>query len=62
MQDKAPGLLGQMEHHQIAIYLVAMAVGGLLGSAVPSAGPGLENAINPVLGVLLFVTFPGCGR
>ncbi|MFF9018141.1 bile acid:sodium symporter [Streptomyces sp. NPDC014870] len=46
-----------MDDHQIAIYLVAMAVGGLLGRLAPAAGPGLEHAINPVLGALLFVTF-----
>ncbi|MGW4995441.1 arsenic resistance protein [Streptomyces mirabilis] len=46
-----------MEHQQVAIYLAAMAVGGLLGWAAPSLGPGLEHAINPVLGALLFVTF-----
>ncbi|MBC9728022.1 bile acid:sodium symporter [Streptomyces sp. TRM68367] len=47
-----------MEHHQVTIYLAAMAVGGLLGRLAPAAGPGLlEHAINPVLGALLFVTF-----
>ncbi|MFD4764232.1 arsenic resistance protein [Streptomyces sp. NPDC058439] len=46
-----------MEHHQIAVYLGAMAAGALVGWAAPSAGPGLEHAINPVLGALLFVTF-----
>ncbi|MFC9679032.1 arsenic resistance protein [Streptomyces sp. NPDC056948] len=46
-----------MEHHQVAIYLAAMAAGGLLGWLAPDAGPGLEHAINPVLGSLLFVTF-----
>ncbi|WP_078944082.1 arsenic resistance protein [Streptomyces virginiae] len=46
-----------MEHHQIPIYLGAMALGALLGRAAPAAGPGLEHAINPVLGALLFVTF-----
>ncbi|MEV7123922.1 bile acid:sodium symporter [Kitasatospora griseola] len=46
-----------MEHHQVAIYLAAMAAGGLLGWAAPGLGPGLEHAINPVLGALLFVTF-----
>ncbi|WP_188296975.1 arsenic resistance protein [Streptomyces sp. CBMA156] len=46
-----------MEHHQVVIYLAAMAAGGLLGWLAPSAGPGLEHAINPVLGLLLFVTF-----
>ncbi|MCB5163897.1 bile acid:sodium symporter [Streptomyces bambusae] len=46
-----------MEHHQVAIYLAALAVGGLAGALAPSLGPGLEHAINPVLGALLFVTF-----
>ncbi|WP_236247015.1 bile acid:sodium symporter [Streptomyces sp. CC210A] len=46
-----------MEHHQVAIYLAAMAAGALLGWAAPGLGPGLEHAINPVLGALLFVTF-----
>ncbi|MFJ4687279.1 bile acid:sodium symporter [Streptomyces sp. NPDC088789] len=46
-----------MERHQVAIYLAAMAAGGLLGVLAPGAGPGLEHAINPVLGALLFVTF-----
>ncbi|MEU9148142.1 bile acid:sodium symporter [Streptomyces sp. NPDC048349] len=46
-----------MEHHQVAIYLVAMAAGALLGRLAPAAGPGLAPAINPVLGALLFVTF-----
>ncbi|MFI5569185.1 bile acid:sodium symporter [Streptomyces sp. NPDC051740] len=46
-----------MEDRQVAIYLGAMALGGLLGWAAPAAGPGLEHAIDPVLGPLLFVTF-----
>ncbi|MFI1225790.1 MULTISPECIES: arsenic resistance protein [unclassified Streptomyces] len=46
-----------MEHHQVVIYLAAMALGALLGLAAPAAGPGLEHLINPVLGALLFVTF-----
>ncbi|MGW1771917.1 arsenic resistance protein [Streptomyces sp. NPDC002104] len=46
-----------MEHHQVAIYLAAMAAGGLLGWTAPGLGPGLKHAINPVLGALLFVTF-----
>ncbi|MFF2656221.1 arsenic resistance protein [Kitasatospora sp. NPDC058032] len=46
-----------MERHQVAIYLAAMALGGLLGRLAPGAAPGLEHAINPVLGALLFVTF-----
>ncbi|MGW5054989.1 arsenic resistance protein [Actinokineospora sp. NPDC004072] len=51
------GVVERMEHHQIAIYLAAMAVGGLLGWTLPAAGPGLAHAINPVLGALLYVTF-----
>ncbi|WP_331773464.1 bile acid:sodium symporter (plasmid) [Embleya sp. NBC_00888] len=46
-----------MEDHQVAIYLGAMAAGGLAGWVSPSMGPGLEHAINPVLAALLFVTF-----
>ncbi|WP_432151499.1 arsenic resistance protein [Streptomyces sp. bgisy029] len=51
------GAVERMERHQVAVYLAAMALGALLGLAVPSAGPGLERLINPVLGALLFVTF-----
>ncbi|MFE6083981.1 arsenic resistance protein [Streptomyces virginiae] len=57
MSQEPQGPVARMEHHQIPIYLGAMALGALLGLAVPSAGPGLEHAINPVLGALLFVTF-----
>ncbi|MFJ8745867.1 arsenic resistance protein [Embleya sp. NPDC127516] len=46
-----------MEDHQVAIHLGAMAAGGLAGWVLPSMGPGLEHAINPVLAALLFVTF-----
>ncbi|MGA6170781.1 arsenic resistance protein [Streptomyces sp. NPDC012600] len=58
MGDGAPrGVVERMEHHQVVIYLAAMALGALLGLAAPSFGPGLEHLINPVLGALLFVTF-----
>ncbi len=58
MSQQGPqGLVERMEHHQVAIYLAAMAAGALLGWAAPGLGPGLEHAINPVLGALLFVTF-----
>lgn len=57
MSQEPQGPVARMEHHQIPIYLGAMALGALLGLAAPSAGPGLEHAINPVLGALLFVTF-----
>ncbi|MFJ8842711.1 arsenic resistance protein [Streptomyces cyaneofuscatus] len=55
--DAPRGAVAWMEHHQVAVYLAAMALGALLGLAVPSFGPGLEHLINPVLGALLFVTF-----
>ncbi|MEU0158754.1 arsenic resistance protein [Streptomyces sp. NPDC006261] len=57
MTDAPSGAVEKMEHRQVAIHLVAMALGALLGLAAPSAGPGLEHLINPVLGALLFVTF-----
>ncbi|MEW1628736.1 bile acid:sodium symporter [Streptomyces sp. NPDC089173] len=57
MTDAPRGAVERMEHHQVAIYLAAMALGALLGLAAPSTGPGLEHLINPVLGALLFVTF-----
>jgi arsenite transporter len=50
-------LVAQMERHQVAIYVGAILAGALIGFLVPSAGPGLEVAINPVLGALLYVTF-----
>jgi len=56
-QQGPQGLVERMEHHQVVIYLAAMAAGALLGWAAPGLGPGLEHAINPVLGALLFVTF-----
>ncbi|MCE3556040.1 bile acid:sodium symporter [Pseudonocardia sp. RS11V-5] len=46
-----------MERRQVPIYLGAIAAGVLVGLAAPGAGPGLEVAINPVLGLLLYVTF-----
>ncbi|MGW1816488.1 arsenic resistance protein [Streptomyces sp. NPDC002125] len=46
-----------MERHQVAVYVGALAVGGLGGQVAPGAGPGLEHAISPVLAVLLYVTF-----
>ncbi len=47
------------ERHQVALYLAAIAAGGVLGLRVPSAARPLELAITPVLGVLLFATFLG---
>lgn len=49
-------LVERGERHQVALYLSAIAVGAVIGSTVPGSG-GLEWAIEPVLGALLFVTF-----
>ncbi|AVZ72887.1 arsenic resistance protein [Streptomyces lunaelactis] len=57
MSQEPQGLVEQMEHHQVAVYLGAMAVGAVLGWAAPDAAPTLEHAISPVLGTLLYVTF-----
>ncbi|MEV0088593.1 bile acid:sodium symporter [Saccharopolyspora sp. NPDC050642] len=46
-----------MERHQVAVYVGALAAGAVVGWAAPDAGPGLEQAINPVLAALLYVTF-----
>ncbi|ACU37452.1 bile acid:sodium symporter [Actinosynnema mirum] len=52
-----PGLVAALERHQVAVYLGALAAGALTGLAAPAAGPALEGAINPVLALLLSVTF-----
>ncbi|MGQ0843456.1 MAG: bile acid:sodium symporter [Sporichthyaceae bacterium] len=46
-----------MERRQVGVYVGAMVAGAAVGAVAPSAGPGLEHAINPVLGALLYVTF-----
>ncbi|SDG85597.1 arsenic resistance protein [Pseudonocardia oroxyli] len=51
------GASAWLERRQVPIHLAAIAAGLLLGLVVPGAGPGLESAINPVLGALLYVTF-----
>ena len=33
-------LVERMEHHQVAVYLAALAAGGLLGRTAPGLGPG----------------------
>lgn len=55
--SQSSGLVSRMERRQVVIYLGALAVGALAGWLAPSAGPGLEPAINPVLAALLYVTF-----
>jgi ACR3 family arsenite transporter len=50
-------LVAQMERHQVPIYIGGILAGALVGLVAPAAGPGLEVAINPILGALLYVTF-----
>ncbi|WEK60269.1 MAG: bile acid:sodium symporter [Candidatus Microbacterium colombiense] len=47
-----------LERHQIALYLGALGVAAVVGWALPGSSH-LEPAIEPVLGLLLFVTFLG---
>lgn len=44
---------------QMPLYLVAIAVGAVVGLAAPGLAPALEHSINPVLALLLFATFLG---
>lgn len=57
MAQESADLVGWMERHQVAVYLGAMAVGAGIGIVAPTVGTGLEQAINPVLAALLYVTF-----
>ena len=46
-----------LQRHQIAVYAVAVALSVSLGLSRPSAASSFERLINPVLAVLLYVTF-----
>lgn len=46
-----------LERHQLAIYLLAIALGLLAGTLWPGASPALEVALWPALALLLFATF-----
>ena len=46
-----------LQRHQIAIYAVAVALAVSLGVGRPSTASSFERLINPVLAVLLYVTF-----
>jgi arsenite transporter len=48
---------GWMERHQVPLYVGGILAGVLIGLVAPGAGPSLEHVINPVLGLLLYVTF-----
>lgn len=51
-------VVGELERHQIALYLAAIAAGAVVGLLIPGAHR-LEPAIEPVLALLLFATFLG---
>lgn len=48
-----------MERHQVGFYLAALAAGAAVGLLFPVLAHPAEAAINPVLGLLLYVTFLG---
>ncbi|MGP6175130.1 arsenic resistance protein [Corynebacterium sp. A21] len=50
-------MVAWLERHQVALYLVALLLGGLLGLGFPGVAGPAETAINPVLGLLLYATF-----
>lgn len=54
---KTRNLAAWMDEHQIALYLVAIIIGGGAGFLAPGIAPALEHSINPVLGLLLYATF-----
>lgn len=48
-----------LERHQVAIYLLAMGAGVMLGALLPGVAPTLELAVEPSIAALLLVTFLG---
>ncbi|WP_329791678.1 bile acid:sodium symporter [Lentzea sp. DG1S-22] len=52
-----PGFAATAERHQVAVYLGALVAGFAAGWAAPAAASWFEHAINPVLALLLYVTF-----
>ncbi|CEA07791.1 Sodium Bile acid symporter family protein [Arthrobacter saudimassiliensis] len=52
-------LVARMEQHQVGLYLLALAAGGIIGWLAPAAADPLQRSINPALGLLLFATFLG---
>lgn len=56
---KTESLVAWMERHQIALYVVAILVGGAVGFLAPGSSAVLEHSIYPVLGLLLYATFLG---
>ncbi|MBZ4486586.1 bile acid:sodium symporter [Microbacterium sp. cx-55] len=56
MADRRGAYSDVAERHQVALYLLAIALGAGVGITIP-ASAALEVAIEPALGALLFVTF-----
>ena len=52
-------IVERMERHQIPFYLAGLALGAVVGLAVPAIAPGAERAVTPVLALLLYATFLG---
>ncbi|GAA4772051.1 bile acid:sodium symporter [Microbacterium gilvum] len=48
-----------MERHQVALYLLALAVGAAIGLLAPGSAGATQSAVMPLLGVLLWATFLG---
>ncbi|MCK9876680.1 arsenic resistance protein [Frankia sp. Ag45/Mut15] len=46
-----------LERWQVQVYLAAIGLGVLVGLVSPGVGSGLEQAVNPLIAALLFVTF-----
>ncbi|MGO4783732.1 arsenic resistance protein [Cryobacterium sp. W22_MBD10_FK3] len=53
------GIVQRMEHRQVALFLIAIALGALVGAVAPGTAPALTLTITPALGLLLFATFLG---
>ncbi|WP_426183516.1 bile acid:sodium symporter [Microbacterium sp. TWP3-1-2b2] len=53
------GVMAWGDRHQVGLYLVAIAVGAVVGLLAPALTQPLEVAINPMLGLLLYATFLG---
>ena len=45
------------ERHQVVLFLLALAVGAVVGFAAPAVGGAIEGATTPVLALLLYLTF-----
>lgn len=48
-----------LDRHQVALYLLAIAAGVVVGVVAPAASAPLSIAINPALALLIFATFLG---